>query len=471
MSGHTKMVEEAFNLATDTTRRTKNGRVEKLSLWQSLADSDLLVRLGYSCPGDSADTQVPKKLPEKLFLPDKMEGFSLGGSKGLKQMSSNETWVSLSPANHSMIAWASRAMLCLREDLSLLKQCWQSLLPPVGWVLARNLDFQNLTYVLKCTPWGVLGWPMRPDRATDKDGKVFQYFCLDLSAKTAVQFSVITDVSKWYMLDAVVRSPAFLQFRGLQRLKSKGIIFQHTQWRGLLEAAASLGFRGLTLPNLQKLYTKLGIKHEGKRPSTVKDVIRSLLKHCFPRETAESLEAMLAKRESAELTELGSIINSAKHLELAEQYLEPEEVQKCKKKLQRLSRDEDEMPDCTLEELAKSAASSGAAAESSEAAQPSSKRQKRRAEPLAIDWKKIEIESIRKCMPQGKHGAVIVSQELKLASRWRVQYPRTTPGHQTFSLVYHDGPSERRSVIACLRWAWKVHGQEGGEQCPFDLDY
>ncbi|CAE7773910.1 dpf-6 [Symbiodinium sp. CCMP2592] len=461
MSGHTKMVEEAFNLATDTTRRTKNGRVEKLSLWQGLADSDLLV----SCPGDSADTQVPKKLPEKLFLPDKMEGFSLGGSKGLKQMSSNETWVSLSPANHSMISWATRAMLSLREDLSLLKQCWQSLLPPVGWVLARNLDFQNLTYVLKCTPWGVLSWPMRPGRSTDKDGKVFKYFCLDLSAQATVQFSVITDMSKWYMLDAVVRSPAFLQFRGLHSLKSKGIIFQHTQWRGLLEAAASLGFRGLTLPNLQKLYTKLGIKHEGKRPSTVKDVIKSLLKHCFPGETAESLEAMLAKRESAELTELGSIINSAKHLELAEQYLEPEEVQKCKKKLQGRSRDEDEMPDCTLEELAKRAAPSGAAAESSETAQRSSKRQKRRAEPLAIDWKKIEIESIRKCMPQGKHGAVIVSQELKNASRWRVQYPRTTPGHQSFSLVYHDEPSERRSVIACLRWAWKVHGQEGGEQC------
>ena len=467
LGAHTKMVEESFNLATDTTRRTKNGRVEKLSLWQSLANSKVLTRLGYKHPANVDSTEVPKKLPKKFFLPDNMDSFSLGGAKGLRLMSSNEHWVSLSPANHSMIAWATSAMLQLPEDLAKLKLCWQSLLPPRGCVLSKSGEATKAMWVLKSTPWGVLGWPVQAGRAKDKNNKSVRYFALDVSAHACLQFSVITDMSEWMALDAVVRSPASLRRRGLDALKGKGIVFENTQMVTLVKFAAQQGFPSLTLPQLQKLYTHLGVKHEGKRPSTVKNVCRSLVQHCFPKESAASLDAMVAKRDSAEITDLGSIIQTEKHLDLASEYLEADDLKKCKQQLPKTNPHIPEDP--TLAEFASNAAASGSAAEFPQDTEPSSKRQKRRKEPLSLDWDRIEVTSVRGFCPQSQTGKVEICQELKLANRWRVTYPRTTPGNKTFSLVYHDKDSEKRSVLACLRWAWRVHVQEGGQPCPYDL--
>ena len=176
---------------------------------------------------------------------------------------------------------------------------------------------------------------------------------------------------------------------------------------------------------------------------------------------------MVAKRDSAEITDLGSIIQTEKHLDLASEYLEADDLKKCKQQLPKTNPHIPEDP--TLAEFASNAAASGSAAEFPQDTEPSSKRQKRRKEPLSLDWDRIEVTSVRGFCPQSQTGKVEICQELKLANRWRVTYPRTTPGNKTFSLVYHDKDSEKRSVLACLRWAWRVHVQEGGQPCPYDL--
>ena len=210
----------------------------------------------------------------------------------MKQMSANDTWVSLSPANHSMIAWATEAVYTTRTKLDDLRSCWQSMLALPGWVLWQKNDAASAIWVFKSTIWGVLGWPVKGRQVKGHRNEVLKLWELDLSETSSLQFRIVTDLHLWKMCEIVVKSPAHANAGGFRSLAGKGIVLQSGVWDSLLTSAASMGFKGLTMPYLQKLYSKLGVKREGKRPSTVQEICKAMLEHCFPGETADQTRSL-----------------------------------------------------------------------------------------------------------------------------------------------------------------------------------
>lgn len=82
----------------------------------------------------------------------------------------------------------------------------------------------------------------------------------------------------------------------------------------------------------------------------------------------------------------------------------------------------------------------------------------------AIDWGMLTVPEVRAHLPQV--AGCTVGREMKLARRWRVSYLRST-FPKTFSQVFQDESSERRSVVACVRWAWQAHVRETGGPSPY----
>ncbi|CAE7197498.1 unnamed protein product [Symbiodinium sp. CCMP2592] len=463
---HTKLVEEAFNKLTDMERHTKSGSTGKVAMWQELAECKLLTSQGYSHPEVPPGLQAPKSLPPKVFSPPQMEAFSLG-KDALLELQCEDTWVSLSPQGHSLIGLASKALVLCVGQPQKLKTCFLSLLAQPGTVIWHADQPERVIWVLKATAWGVLGWPIQTCKFKGPSRKMLHFVTLSIEDKAAVQTVLIHSLNNWRVGVVSVRSPLNLSQRKVKDQKLKGIVleFPETMPATLLEHAASCGFRGVTLVYLQKLFTSLKVAYTGAKPTTVKGVSLALMKHIFPAGSDDDFAKMLARRDASEMTELPCLIRDEHNLNLAEDFLEPEEVQQCRKQLQKRAV---QKPAHAEGGSAAPPASHCAAGSPSEAgAAAASTNSGSVKEPLKINWAKIQLAEVRIHVP--KAPGVRINQELKLANRWKAHYPREKYP-RWFSLVYSDAASEKQSVRACLQFLWQVHEEETGQKCPFDLE-
>ena len=462
---HTKPVEEAFNRLTDMERHTKSGSTGKVAMWQDLAECKLLTSQGYSHPEVPPGLQAPKSLPRKVFSPPQMEAFSLG-KDALLELQSEDTWVSLSPQGHSLIGLASKALVMCVGQPQKLKTCFLSLLAQPGTVIWHADQPDRAMWVLKATAWGVLGWPIEACKLKGALRKTMHFLTLSIDDKAAVRTLVINSLTNWRVGIVSVRSPLNLSQRKVNDPKLKGIVLEFEEnIPTLLEHAASRGFTGVTLVYLQKLFTSLKVAYTGAKPTTVKGVSLALMRHIFPNGSDDDFAKMLARRDASEMTELPCLIRDEHNLNLAEDFLEPEDVQQCRKQLQKRAV---QKPAHAEGGGAESHASHSAAGNPPEAAAAAASTSSGSVKaPLKINWAKIQLAEVRIHVPQAQ--GVKINQELKLANRWKAHYPREKyPRH--FSLVYSDAASEKQSVRACLQFLWQVHEEETGQKCPFDLE-
>jgi hypothetical protein len=57
--------------------------------------------------------------------------------------------------------------------------------------------------------------------------------------------------------------------------------------------------------------------------------------------------------------------------------------------------------------------------------------------------------------------------ESKWHTRWRVKYPAGPPNQTSKSFSMEAGKvTEKQAVLHCLKFAWKVHARETGEDPP-----
>ena len=84
--------------------------------------------------------------------------------------------------------------------------------------------------------------------------------------------------------------------------------------------------------------------------------------------------------------------------------------------------------------------------------------------PLVIDWVAITLPAVREHMPKVK--GLTVGREVRLATRWRVCYPRAKLP-KSCALVYINTANEKVPVLACLRFVWTAQFEESGQLRPF----
>ncbi|CAE7263558.1 unnamed protein product [Symbiodinium sp. CCMP2456] len=464
---HTKTVEECFNELSDDGRKVKSAKVEKLHMWQTLVRGELLHGLGYSPPPTSPaiEQDAPKKLPPTLFKGTDASKFSLGGKAGLQEMACEDDWASLNPNAHSLVAWATKAMETFADPAD-LKVCWVSLLAQPGTVLWSSRAPADAVFVLKATSWGVLGWRVIAERAGGTQN--FKFFSLKLDGQDNLRHVLITTPNGWSSAKINVRSPLHVRSKKMSPAAPSGILLQLGSTETLLQSASKAGFKGLTVFHLGKLFTKLGVQSSGKKPTLLADLLMALTKHVWPRASEADLRAYCAQRDTTSIRNLSSIITSNEHnLDLAAEFMDDDDAEKCKEEKRKTKQCKvpAEQPHETapLASLLAPATPKAACAKSASSKQATSTRKQQ----LAIDWKAFEASDVRKWIPDLPK--ITVARELKLAKRWRVTYPRQSEGPKSFSMVYHDQQSEEYSVKQCLLWLWRLHEQETGSTCPYEL--
>jgi hypothetical protein len=482
---HTKPIEEVFNYLADNERKAKSKKLSTLLMWHLARQSPILEQWGYRAVARTAasDLAACQKLPANLCESD-AEDFSIGGRETLLSLQ-NAGWRSPSPANFALIPFATEAMLRAASDPNGLRQTWPSLLAEPGAVVWKVGDAdKTCSIVLRTTVWGFLAWPLRSASSRDAEGRKKGYYKVVTEGPAAQPvLHTITDVAPWRVSRFTIASPLEIGAQFPAEARPLGLVLMHKSSEPLLQYAASVGFRSLTLPNLQKLVTLGKVPLLGKRPTTVQGTVMLLLRHIFPNKAEEELVEFFKRRDLPDKPVVETTLAEGENSKLAADYLEPEEmadVLKIKATTAAKAKGRDASCSATAASSRGSApttsAASSAGADSSSTLAASSlatdcpdavrtAAEKAAAKgPMSIDWGGIEIDAVRRHMPTVQ--GLTVGRELKLANRWRVCYPRAALP-KSFSQVYADLESEKLSVLACLRWAWAAHEKETTERCPW----
>eukprot|EP00971_Amphidinium_carterae_P052143 1026635-Amphidinium_carterae.1 len=302
-----------------------------------------------------------------------------------------------------------------------------------------------------------------------------QKWCYDfcLSGREKVVFKTITDTEEIMISFVKARSPLRTLVSKCCKNVAGKLTLERTSTHNLVQAAAMTGFAGMTLHHLKLLHQKLKVVSE-RRPVTVAQYLQALLCNVLPLRTEEERDAIINVRAQGPLQKVTSVLEEGENIELCKDLIDDQEVVELRKKQKSAAKREDgkkyNKPKPAESVLVEApAASVGAPSSSSASAPPTSKRQKK-SYGVDITWDSLQNKDLKHLLPPGENTEVMLTREVKRATRWKAKYPNRV-GPRYFSMVYYDKASEQLSVKECLRWLWTCAATEHpGTECPFDIE-
>jgi hypothetical protein len=232
-------------------------------------------------------------------------------------------------------------------------------------------------------------------------------------------------------------------------------------------AAARIGFRGLTVDWLEKLFKEAGVL--GKRPAREADLVRSLVKHYLPDVTDAEMDAILEARKSGLSEPIQSVLTHGPNLELALDAIpvdDADEVEKSVKKRKTPS-DVPEPPASP----SRGSGPSGLPPPRPPGGQPvlriahcAPRIRNLLPRPMADD--RLTIDWARTLVPQGRQCRLDIDETLH--HRWKLEYTTSnTEEQQIFTRVWNADRTALQALVQCVEWAWARHFKICGEKCPF----
>lgn len=240
----------------------------------------------------------------------------------------------------------------------------------------------------------------------------------------------------------------------------------------LLERAARLAFRQLTVPLMHRAIVEWGVPYTGRRPSLEREVAELLVGWVLPGLSAEERESILQARKMRRKSVFTTVVTTenvdmlGKTGELGEGFEDERaaletEAKAVKEagaisfpKVQKARPQKGEVP---------AAVSASTASSSSSSVAPAG----RPAQRLEIPDKALTVTEAREMIPQVKGCILAINKEVS----WEIKYPRRrSPKSHSSAFDPTDDASQRAALLRCLRWAWRVHKEEHPDiECPYAL--
>lgn len=455
----TKINEDGFGVYTAESRQSKSGTLGREARWHRLITSSLLEDMDRpQIEATSSDKYVaPQELKASLF--ECMSGQPSIDDADLKHIYEGGTrWVSSSLDAYDLIPDATSALMQCKADAAALRKVWLSLLAQRKTLLVkREGQLADSTLVCGSSCYGVIGLKVSL--------KVFgrhRVMMLDGSSGSPLAWRqvCIGSLENWFAFNVKFMPPSLAKrLVNHDSFEPSGLvaIVETAADSTLLKFAAKGGFRGLSVARLKDLIAELGILVD--RPSSLNELqtLTVLLEHLFDGITKQEVQAIVSNRSKKRKVPYRSEISNDTLSDLRAEMAE-EDIVEAENDLKAHAR-------VAAPPAAPSSSKAAAARGSTGQASSSHGGRKVPAKPKKPDIHADDVsaELARTFLPQVK-GCGIHKEVFH--QRWKVQYPRTQP---PFSSPQVFAVGMRKSLYHCLRWAWDVHLESTGEQCPWDL--
>ena len=260
-----------------------------------------------------------------------------------------------------------------------------------------------------------------------------------------------------------------------------GLFFIPLKFMRIVEFAAVRAFRGFSIALLERLADKLGLRYElSERPIGKRAWQKVCVQHALPSASPDDIEEILgqADGEDSDAEEGGDapvsrvgLFEKVDHHSLLSGVVaqdDIEELSKAKNKInhraqRKLQRERDER-----EAKTKGKAKSKAKGKSSSSSAPSRKRKLAHDGTLELPENQ-SLEHYSAFLPQ-VHGCTMSVQTM-WHTRWRVSYPNFRPPFtKACNFEATDPKSIHNAVVSCIRWCWKMHVENDGQTCPWELN-
>ena len=474
--GSSKPVEDSFNWLRGQTEGVRNGRQGPQAIWHAVAMSPV----GAECdmhpieaePVDQAAAGT--NVPPAMFESAKGEpGFSMG-SAAKERFFKSKGHPTQSIPKYLQISLANRALL-EAPSVRLLEKAWQSLLPIGGSIIWTNAGMAGLEevagLVMMGTPHGVLLW-----RGQAMGTGAYRHFKLEAGTGRPWQQVVIWNPGDWKCMSVEPRTASWVQqVHGIPALGTDmGAVSLQVLPTGncnLLQFSAMHGFPHMNLAYLNKLWSELKVKVDGRKPTLMHDVLKALVTWVLGGLTEEGWQEVLARRSEHNSR---NIWHSAldDNIELAKEMV-------CEADHEQLERDagpekhkkrklDPDMPKShpAADQPDGDEGVAGAPGSSTDVLAP--KRAKKVA-PFSI--KHYTVETARELLPAAK-GCTISPVGNR---QWQVKYKERPFPPRSHTCTYDEPEGSNvehcRALVQCLEWAWRVHHEElGRDRCPHNFD-
>ena len=460
----TLRVERLMNVERDSERQHKASKLGRLARWHRALQSPVLQDAEHGrlcalpCDASSAKGNLGKTICDPTH---RVSSLGLAAEAELREGPGK--WSQPKPEHLHLASCRNHAMVLVNGNTALLKNMWQSLLARPGTLLARkpsdDAPWSCVGLVVQATEFGVFVLSCAL-RQVDKD----MYVC-SCQKKGEVMWAqvCITDYAAWTVMDVEEVPPACSQ-AVLGRIMS-GVLLHplKTTKRPLMDAAALDAFCGLTLPQLMKVKTLLGVpgpKHvnefEARRrlmakvlprltPSQIADIIKEKTQKSPP----PRFDATISEHDACHV----DCILGADEVKVVKEYVA---AQKAAAALAQHSNASAKKAgghdDGDVSSSAPTAASSSKAPIVGGGGSPSSRKL---ILPPGDSYTKDQA------------GCKWV-KDITRHMRWHIHYPTGRSPYST-SMAWNATVSEFDCVCWCLAWAWSEHKRCTGEEAPFDI--
>ncbi len=435
--------EDGFNHLRGQALNHSAGQMGREARWGNLALSSLLAKHGRKTFEITpvARQNGPGRVPESSFVATNTKDFSLG-TDVLHEMGGKK-WVDTSVPNDKLVGAMWKAFQLCDGDMRLIQKCWLALLASPGVVLLSS-EPPHFRLVLASNQWLVLYQPLRT--ITLKDTQKILIPNMNSGPKATV-------LTAWQGVRVVrVRaiSPAKVAKEAENSDTARGIAFMKLRAASsLAECAAREGFRQLNKPYLDKLLALQRIDwKKGRKPKTLVDAVKFLVRHFIPSASAEEIAEAGANRDQMHLQrEVAECSVLAKGDNLAA------------------------MADCIAsddEEFVANTVANAKKLVSEDQPQQVSGNPKEWIRKPVDPSMSYTLAEARKMIPQVRGCKLDLDQ--KRFHRWKLYYPRRTwPKNKTQAYGDGTGLNETEALIACLKQGWAWHLEATGKECPYDF--
>lgn len=469
--GSSKIAEDSFNICRAQTEGVRNGTQSARAAWHAVVASPLLENHEMAPIKPSTKDQVESAaaLPTSVFSAAAHEAEFTLGAKQKDEFFDGQDYPMLSATRFLSVGIGARLLLT-SPSAALLPQAFLSLLAIPGTVLWNTLDPDMAGIVLHSTEFGALVW-----RGRSFGIGSYRFFRLDSDKVSRGQF-VVFDPDEWSAFDLCPRLPSWVRrhhdipVAQLEQLNGVTLqIVPREESIGLLKVSALKDLPFFTLANLNRLWDEIGCKAEGRRPTLLLEVLRTVVEHICGQLSDEEWQCVLQSRTELLGTATWKSPLDNNH-ELVAEMAGPD--------ADAIKKDSSKRKASRPAEAAKGAppvaGSAGGAASSSIGPTPPAAQEEAIANRSKLvaprnprHWRQDDAVRL---LPRVKGCTIspVGNRQWQVKDLSRVLRPRSHT--QTYTEPEGEFKAHSLALGRCLLWAWNVHHQEmQGEECPHDL--
>ena len=290
----TKPVEDTLNRLRHSERVHKASKLGRTARWHKAVHTDVMPDCDRPrLPTFATSVSGTETVPSTLFEAHRGQ-WSLGETARSLVLEGPKHWASPRPDQGYQAVFASTSLLDIGPDVDALSKVWLSMLLPLRSVCVHR-GTKEVGLVISATRHGALLVPLR----NRKVGNVRMYRPDFDGASSAFRQVSVMDERDWFSVSVEAwTGPYFFSRLGeearrlpqSEQVQCKGLVMiSRERPRPVVEATATKGFQGLTVPELKRLLLRLGVSTK-PQPSTERECVVALLEHIFPTATDEERE-------------------------------------------------------------------------------------------------------------------------------------------------------------------------------------